>query len=62
MLVSDGPVTFASRSESVSSCILVLLDLVFLWYTGGEGCPSDLVIKSGGPITFVLRSEVSSLV
>ncbi|KEH16389.1 hypothetical protein MTR_0200s0020 [Medicago truncatula] len=26
-----------------------------------EGCPSDLVLKSGGPITFDSRSEVSSL-
>jgi len=48
--------------ESVSSCILVWLDMVFLWCTGGEGCPYDLVLKSGGPITFVSRSGVSSLV
>jgi hypothetical protein len=47
--------------ESMSSCNLVWLDLVFLWCTGGEGCPSDLTIKSGGPITFDLRSGVSSL-
>jgi hypothetical protein len=27
----------------------------------GEGCPYDLVLKSGGPITFDSRSGVSSL-
>ena len=47
--------------ESVSSCNLVWLDLVFLWCTGGEGCPSVLVLKSSGPITLDSRSEVSSL-
>jgi len=26
------------------------------------GCPSDLILKSGGPITFDSRSGVSSLV
>jgi len=34
---------------------------VFLWCTGGEGCPSDLVLKSGGPITFDSISGVSAL-
>jgi len=47
--------------ESVSSGNLVWCDLVFLWCTRGEGCPSDLVLKSGGPITFDSRSGVSSL-
>jgi len=47
--------------ESVSSCNLVWCDLVFLWCIGGEGCPSDLTSKSGRPITFDSRSEVSSL-
>jgi hypothetical protein len=27
----------------------------------GEGCPYDLVLKSGGPITFDSRSGASSL-
>ena len=35
---------------------------MFLWWTGGKGCPSDLVLKSGGPIAFDSRSGVSSLV
>jgi len=48
--------------ESVSSCNLVGCDLVFLWCIGGEGCPSDLFLKTGGPITFDSRSRVSSLV
>ena len=47
--------------ESMSSCNLVKLDLVFLCCTGGEGCPSDLVLMFGGPITFDLRPGVSSL-
>jgi len=61
MLVSGGPITFASRLKSVSSCNLVWRDLVFLWCTEGEGCPSDLILKSGGLITFDSRSRVSSL-
>ena len=47
--------------ESVSSCNLVRRDLVFLWCTKGEGSPSDLVLKSGGVITFDSRSRVNSL-
>jgi hypothetical protein len=35
--------------------------MVFLWCTGGEGCPADLILKTGGPITFDSRSGVSSL-
>jgi len=46
--------------KSVSSCKLVWCDLVFLWRTEGERCPSVLVIKSGGPITFDSRSGVNS--
>jgi len=47
--------------KRVFGCKFVWCDLVFLWCTGGEGCPSDLVLKSGGPITFDSRSGVSSL-
>ena len=42
-----------------SSCILVLTSI--LWWTGGKGCPSGWVMKSGGPIAFDSRSGVSSL-
>ena len=34
----------------------------FLWCIGVEGCPPDLVLKSGGSITFDSRSGVSSVV
>jgi len=47
--------------ESVSSCNLFWPDMVFLWCTRGEGCPTILVLKSSGPITFDSRSGVSSL-
>jgi len=47
--------------ELVSSCHIVWLDLVLLWCTGSEQCPFDLVLKSGGSITFDSRSRVSSL-
>jgi hypothetical protein len=36
--------------------------MVFLWCIGGKGCPADLILKFGGPITFDSRSGVSSLV
>jgi len=48
--------------ELVSSCNLVWLALVLLWWTGGEGCPSVLVRKSDEPIAFDSRLGVSSLV
>jgi len=48
--------------ESESSCNLVWRDLVFLWCIEVEGCPPDLVLKSGGPITFDSRSGVSFVV
>jgi len=35
---------------------------VFLWWTGGKGCPSDLVMKYGWPIAFDSRSVTGSLV
>jgi len=41
---------------------VVWLVMVFLWWTGGKGCPPDLVLKYGGPIAFDSRSGVSSLV
>lgn len=44
------------------AAIFFLLARVFLWWTRGDGCPSDLVLKSGGPIAFDSRSRVSSLV
>jgi hypothetical protein len=56
-----GRLILLQDRESVSNCNFVWRDLVFLWCTGSEGCPSDLVIKSGGPITFDSRSGVSSL-
>jgi len=46
--------------ESVSNCNFVWRDLVFLSCTRVEGYPSDLVLKSSGPITFDSRSGVSS--
>lgn len=58
---SVGRLLLLRDRESVSSCNFVLLDLVFLWCTEGEGCPSDLVLKPGGLIIFDSRSEVSSL-
>jgi hypothetical protein len=56
-----GQLLLLRDRESMSSCILIWLDLVFLWYIGGEWCPSNLILKFGGPITFDSRSEVSSL-
>jgi hypothetical protein len=43
-----------------SSSNLVWLASMFLWWTEGKGCPSDLVLKYGGPIAFDSRSGVSS--
>ena len=59
--LSVGRLLLLRDRESVSSCKLVWRDLVFLWCTEGEGCPSVLVLKSGGPITFDSRLGVSSL-
>jgi len=50
----------AGLRESVSNCNFVWRDLVFLSCTRVEGYPSDLVLKSSGPITFDSRSGVSS--
>jgi hypothetical protein len=58
---SAGMLLLLLDRESVSTCNLVWRDLVFLWCIEGEGCPFDLVIKCGGPITFDSRSGVSSL-
>ena len=58
---SVGRLILLRDQEFVSNCILLWLDLLFLWYTESEGCPFDLVIKSGGTITFDSRLEVSSL-
>jgi hypothetical protein len=52
-----GRLILIQDRELVSSCSFVWRDLVFLWCTEGEGCPSVLVLKSGGPITFDSRSE-----
>jgi len=46
----------------ILTTLFVWLATMFLLWTGGKGCPSDLVLKSGGPITFDSRSGVSSLV
>lgn len=54
-------VCFEDR-ELVSICYLVWLAMLFFWWTGGEGCPFYLVLKSGGSIAFDTRSGVSSLV
>jgi hypothetical protein len=62
VLGSDGPVILLRDRELVSSGIIVWLATVFLWCTEGKGCPSKLVMKSGGPITFDSRSGASSLV
>jgi len=48
--------------ELVSSCNLVLAGYGVSLVDRGLGCPSDLVLKSGGPIAFDSRSGVSSLV
>ncbi|RHN54983.1 hypothetical protein MtrunA17_Chr5g0412811 [Medicago truncatula] len=56
-----APLLLLRDRESVSSCKLVWRDLVFLWCIEGEGCPSVLVLKSGGLITFGSRLGVSSL-
>jgi len=56
-----GRLFLLSDRESVSSCNLVWLILVFLWCTRGKGCHFDLVLKSGGSITFDSRSGVRSL-
>ena len=48
--------------ELASSSIIVWLATMFLWWTGGNQCPSDLVLKTGGSITFDSRTGVSSLV
>lgn len=48
--------------ELVSSCNLVWLVMVFLWWTVGKGCPSNLVMKTNGPITFDSRSRVSCFI
>jgi len=47
--------------ELVTRGIIVWLAMVFPWWTGGKGYPSELVLKSGGPIAFDSRSGVSSL-
>jgi len=57
-----GPVLLLRDRELASSGIIVWLATVFLCWTGSKGCPSDLVLKSGGPIAFDSRSGVSSLV
>jgi hypothetical protein len=62
VLDSDGPVLLLRDRELASSAIIVWLATVFLWWIGGKGCPSDLILKSGGPISFDSRSGVSSLV
>jgi len=56
-----GQLLLLQDRELVSRGNLVWHDLVFLWCIGGEGCPSDLVLKSGGPITFDSRSRVNYL-
>jgi len=48
--------------ELASNCFFVWMTTVFLWWTGGKGCPSSLVLESGGPIAFDSRSRVNSLV
>jgi len=58
---SVGRLLLLRDRESVSRCNLVWRDFVFLLCTGGEGRPSILVLKFGGPITFDSRSGVSSL-
>ena len=59
--VSVGPVIFASRSGDDVQLQFVWLVMVFLWCTEGEGCPSVLVFKSGGPNTFDSSLGVSYL-
>lgn len=44
----------------VSSGIFVWLAIVFLWWSGGKGCPSDLVLKSGGR-SLLIRDRESVL-
>jgi len=56
-----GYFCFEIRSWCLAA-ILFWLDMVFLWRNGGKGCPADLILKFGGPITFDSRSGVSSLV
>ena len=58
---SVGRLLLLRDRESGSSCNLCLAWFGFLWCTGGEGVPANLVLKSGGPITFDSRSGVSSL-
>jgi hypothetical protein len=62
VLDSDRPVILLRDRELASSRNLVWLATVFLWWTGGKGCPSDLVLKFGGPITFDSRLGGRSLV
>jgi len=59
--LSMGRFIWLRDRESGSSCNLYLTWFGFLWCTGGEGCPANLVLKSGEPITFDSRSRVSSL-
>ena len=61
MLDSDWPIILLRDRELASSSIIAWLATVFPWWIGGKGCPSDLVLKSGGPITFDSRLGVSSL-
>jgi hypothetical protein len=62
VLDSDGPIILLRDRELASSGIIVWLTTVFLWWTRDKGCPSDLVLKSGGSIAFDSRSGVSYLV
>jgi len=55
-----GRLILLQDRESVSSCYFVWCDLVFLWCTGSKGCPSDLVLKSGGR-SLLLRDQESVL-
>jgi hypothetical protein len=52
-------ILFRDRSWSLAAILFG-----WLWYSlvdRGEGCPYDLVLKSGGSVTFDSRSGVSSL-